>query len=190
MTTEFEQIVSSAPQIVQVKLNELKTLRERPDAHPEPSTFHHIQIVTERLMQTENPSLVCAAVLHDICKLDVMSINPETGYPTTPHHADKAVILIRDKSNGVQDWIVSQGGDPVLVETIVDYHMSYRRKIESMDGAIEEGNPERIARKSKKLNKDREKINQKHVDATACLDVFIRADDMLKPFAFAGLLLK
>ena len=82
----FQQLISTAPSIVQSKLEELKTLRERPDYHPEPSTFHHIEIVTNRLIQTGDPDLIMAGILHDICKLDCKKINPKTGHPTSPGH--------------------------------------------------------------------------------------------------------
>ena len=77
-------LMVGAPNIVQDKLEDLKTLRERPDFHPEPSTFDHIYIVTERLMETNDMDLVLAGLLHDICKLDCMKINPRTGWPTSP----------------------------------------------------------------------------------------------------------
>ena len=43
----FRDIIQTAPHIVQRKLEQLKFLRERPDFHPEPSAFHHIEIVTK-----------------------------------------------------------------------------------------------------------------------------------------------
>ena len=70
----FQSLIQSAPHIVKRKLEQLKFLRERPDYHPEPSAFHHIQIVTERLQATENPNLILAGILHDICKLDNFKI--------------------------------------------------------------------------------------------------------------------
>jgi hypothetical protein len=122
----FQSIISTAPEIVQRKLEELKTLRERPDFHPEPSTFHHIEIVTDRLIQTGDPDLIMAGVLHDICKLDCKTINPKTGNPTSPGH-DKAACELIHNSREIRQWITDNGADWRNVAAIVNGHMRFHQ---------------------------------------------------------------
>jgi hypothetical protein len=122
----FIELISTAPQIVKEKLEQLKTLRERPDYHPEPSTFHHIEIVTERLMQTGDPDLIMAGVLHDICKLDCKRINPKTGNPTSPGHDTAAFDLIKE-TPAIQSWITDNGADPHIVAHICLGHMRFHQ---------------------------------------------------------------
>ena len=122
----FQQLISTAPPIVQSKLEELKTLRERPDYHPEPSTFHHIEIVTNRLIQTGDPDLIMAGILHDICKLDCKKINPKTGHPTSPGH-DQAAFDLIFTSSSIKDWIRNNGGDEVNVALICKGHMRFHQ---------------------------------------------------------------
>lgn len=122
----FQSIIETAPQIVKDKLNELKTLRERPDYHPEPSTFHHIEIVTDRLIQTGDPDLIMAGILHDICKLDCKIINPKTGNPTSPGH-DKAACELIHNNREIRQWITDMGADWRNVAAIVFAHMRFHQ---------------------------------------------------------------
>jgi hypothetical protein len=117
----FETLKESAPTLIKRKLVQLKTLRERPDFHPEPSTFEHIKIVTERLEQTGDINLILAGILHDICKLDVAKTNPKTGWPTSPGHEDAAHELIIHSSE-IIDWIFQNGGNWLTVANIVKNH--------------------------------------------------------------------
>ena len=127
MTNTFEQIIETAPHIVKRKLEQLKFLRERPDFHPEPSAFHHIKIVTERLIPTGDPDLILAGVLHDICKFDTVRENPKTGWPTSPGHDDAAFALIHDMNNEVFTWIHENGGNPFRVADICKAHMRFHQ---------------------------------------------------------------
>ena len=122
----FLSIIESAPDIVQVKLQQLKTLRERPDYHPEPSTFHHIEIVTNRLIQTGDQDLIFAGILHDICKLDCKTINPKTGHPTSPGH-DKAAHDLIHNNREIRQWITENNADWRIVSDIVFAHMRFHQ---------------------------------------------------------------
>jgi hypothetical protein len=119
-------LMVGAPNIVQDKLEDLKTLRERPDFHPEPSTFDHICIVTERLMETNDMDLVLAGLLHDICKLDCMKINPRTGWPTSPGHAEAAARLILDNPE-IMKWIAELEADVDTVAELCKHHMRFHQ---------------------------------------------------------------
>jgi hypothetical protein len=123
---EFQQLITTAPAIVQEKLEQLKTLRERPDYHPEPSTFHHIEIVTNRLTQTGDPDLIMAGMLHDICKLDCVKIHPKSGHPTSPGHDIAAFDLIKE-TPAIQNWIMDNGADPHIVAHICLAHMRFHQ---------------------------------------------------------------
>lgn len=122
----FEKLIETSPAIVKKKLEELKTLRERPDYHPEPSTFHHIEIVVNRLIQTGDPDLIMAGMLHDICKLDCAKINPRNGHPTSPGHDIAAFDLIKETPK-IQQWIMDNGADPHIVAHICLGHMRFHQ---------------------------------------------------------------
>ena len=126
MLQKFEQIIETAPHVIKRKLEQLKFLRERPDFHPEPSAFHHIKIVTERLIPTGNMNLILAGVLHDICKFDTVRENPKTGWPTSPGHDDAAYSLISD-DDSIQSWIRLQGGEVHAVANICKAHMRFHQ---------------------------------------------------------------
>jgi hypothetical protein len=122
----FTQIVDTAPHIIKRKLEQLKFLRERPDFHPEPSAFHHIQIVTDRLIPTGNPNLIMAGVLHDIAKFDTVKQNPKTGFPTSPGHDDVAFTLIMDNMQ-VRAFCTQNNADPDTVALICKNHMRFHQ---------------------------------------------------------------
>jgi hypothetical protein len=122
----FTQIIDTAPHIIKRKLEQLKFLRERPDFHPEPSAFHHIQIVTDRLIPTGNPNLIMAGVLHDIAKFDTVKQNPKTGFPTSPGHDDVAFTLVMDNMQ-VRAFCTQNNADPDTVALICKNHMRFHQ---------------------------------------------------------------
>lgn len=122
----FQEITQTSPHLIKRKLEQLKFLRERPDFHPEPSAFHHIQIVTDRLILTGNTNLILAGVLHDICKLDTVKMNEKTGWPTSPGHDDAAHDLILNDQS-IQDWIRQQGGKVIYVANLCKFHMRFHQ---------------------------------------------------------------
>lgn len=119
---EFLEIIRTLPTHLRFKLRDLKEMRERPDFHPEPSVFHHINIVTDRAIQLGDPDIICAAILHDIHKKDTMMINEKTGHPTSPGH-DKFAhrTILRDLD--VREWVEEFGADPEIVAGICGDHM-------------------------------------------------------------------
>jgi hypothetical protein len=160
----FESLIESAPTLIKRKLVQLKFLRERPDFHPEPSTFEHIRIVTERLEQTENIDLILSGILHDICKLDVVKENSKTGFPTSPGHEDAAFDLIIHNSE-IIDWIFQNGGNWNRVAHIVKNHGRIHQLPEM--------------RESKRLKNIQE---WKELEIWESLQIFGHADDMLQEF--------
>ena len=118
----FDQIIQGLPPHISLKLQDLKTMRERPDYHPEPSAFHHIEIVTSRAIQIGDPDLIMSAIFHDIHKLDTMKINQKTGWPTSPGHDTWAFNTVTNDSH-LRDFISSHGADPDTVATICGEHM-------------------------------------------------------------------
>lgn len=122
MPFDFDSIVWTAPQIVKDELDKNKTLRERPDYHPEESAYEHIRIVTERLSDTKDMTLVMSGVFHDIMKAALARPNPKTGWPTSPGHGESAALFI-DAHEEIQKWILAQGADLTKVKDICYYHM-------------------------------------------------------------------
>jgi hypothetical protein len=126
MNRTFEEIVKTTPGIVKKKLEQLKFLRERPDFHPEPSAYHHIKIVTERLIQTGDNDLIMAGVLHDIAKFDTVKENPKNGFPTSPGHDIEAYNLIMNRIE-IQEWIHENDASIHKVANICKNHMRFHQ---------------------------------------------------------------
>lgn len=122
----FLDLIKTAPHTVLRKLEQLKFLRERPDFHPEPSAFHHIQIVTDRLIPLGDPDLILAGVFHDICKFDTVKMNEKTGWPTSPGHDQAAHDLILSDQS-IQDFIRQNGGKVITVANICKAHMRFHQ---------------------------------------------------------------
>lgn len=161
---DFKELFNGLPQVVQYKLNSLKRLRERPDYHPEGSTYEHVRIVAERALKWGNIDLVCVAIFHDICKLDTVKLNPKTGLPTSPGHEFAAVQWVSNTPEAL-DWILSIGGDLKRVLAICENHM----KIHQLE----------VMRPNKR---DRYISTWKDLGIYEDLVVFGRMDNMLKEF--------
>jgi len=123
---QFINIIQTAPHIIKRKLEQLKFLRERPDYHPEPSAYHHIEIVTNRLIPTGNPNLIMAGILHDIAKFDTVKMNEKTGWPTSPGHDDVAFQLVTDNMQ-VRSFCVQNNANPDIVALICKNHMRFHQ---------------------------------------------------------------
>ena len=122
----FIQIIDTAPHIIKRKLEQLKFLRERPDFHPEPSAFHHIQIVTDRLIPTGNPNLILSNVKYLLSWFDTVKQNPKTGFPTSPGHDDVAFALVMDNMQ-VRAFCTQHNADPDTVALICKNHMRFHQ---------------------------------------------------------------
>lgn len=118
----FQEIIDTLPTHILDKLYELKDMRERPDYHPEPSVFHHIEIVTKRAIEYGDKNLICSAIFHDIHKKDTMKINPKTGHPTSPGH-DKWARKTIENDGDVRKWIIDFGACPDVVGGVCGDHM-------------------------------------------------------------------
>ena len=167
----FESLIESTPTLVKRKLVQLKSLRERPDFHPEPSTFEHIKIVTQRLEQTGDINLILSGILHDICKLDVVKENQKTGFPTSPGHEDAAFELITHNSE-IIDWIFKNGGNWFKVANIVKNH-----------GRIHQLPEMREAKRLKNIQE------WKELEIWESLQIFGNADNMLQEFNLENVML-
>ncbi len=118
--------ITRPPHSVVSRLDLLKTLRERPDFHPEASAYEHIKIVTERLIPTEDPDLIMAGALHDLFKYDTVRINPKNGFPTCPgHDTEVAKFILREKD--VQEWIETIGANVETVANLCRDHMRFHQ---------------------------------------------------------------
>jgi len=122
----FQQLIDTAPHIVQRKLEQLKFLRERPDFHPELSAFEHIKIVTTRLLVTNDMNLIMAGIFHDICKFDTVKMNEKTCWPTSPGHDAAAFNLVME-NNQVRAFCVTHGANPDIVALICKNHMRFHQ---------------------------------------------------------------
>jgi hypothetical protein len=118
----FNDIINGLPHHFWNKLQDLKTMRERPDFHPEENVFEHIRIVTERCINFGDPDLIMAGIFHDIHKLDTAKVNPKSGWPTSPGH-DKWAQKTIEKDKDVRQFIIDFGADPDIVAGICGQHM-------------------------------------------------------------------
>jgi hypothetical protein len=119
----FDEIISNAPSEVQQHIEELKTLRERPDHHPEESCWHHVKIVLERCLLIGDPDLVMTALFHDIGKVKTNIGHPKTGWPSAPDHPDYAAEMVDKHSH----WIYMFGATPAHVKWLCLNHMKAKR---------------------------------------------------------------
>jgi hypothetical protein len=122
----FEEIENKAPEKIKRKLEQLECLNERPDYHPEPNTYEHIKIVTNRLIKFGEINLIMAGFYHDICKFDTAKLNPKTGYPTSPGHDKWAEKLILTDEY-VQFHLNYFGADKDKVAEICAQHMRIKQ---------------------------------------------------------------
>lgn len=150
----FEEILNKAPKEIQELILELKTLRERPDYHPEPNAYCHVKIVVTRLIDTGDINLILSALLHDSGKLVMNKPNIKTGFPSAPGHDKFGAQLALKYSN----WIIEMGGDPNIVSWICEQHMRIKQ-LPNM-----------------KKNKQEELLLHKYFDK---LVIFTKADSML-----------
>lgn len=116
------QVFSNAPQWFMEQCFELKNLRERPDYHPEPSCWDHINEVAYRAHLIGNVNLILTAWLHDSFKLILNKTNPKTGWPSAPGHDKAAARLVRTNRD-IQCWIIYCGGDIECVAWLCEQHM-------------------------------------------------------------------
>ena len=124
--TNFDTLLASAPQSVKDMLEGLKGLRENPEYHPEPNTFEHTRIVTERLVDTGDIDLIVSGFFHDLFKLKTQTINEATGFPSSPLHDVEVAAFIRRDAE-VQSFISAQGADVEVVAFICEQHMRVKR---------------------------------------------------------------
>jgi len=118
----FQSLIPLLPQHIQDKLEELKSMRERPDYHPEPSVWHHIEIVTNRCIKFGDKDLIMAGIFHDIHKLDTMKVNPKSGFPTSPGHDGWSRKTVQTDES-VRKCIIDFGADPDTVAGLCGQHM-------------------------------------------------------------------
>ena len=132
----FEQALEFAPNVILRKLEQLKFLRENPKYHPEDSVYDHTQIVYERCQfenedRSDNPVLRLAAIMHDICKFDVVKMN-DLYQPTCPNHEKDAAQLMNTLwgTSEYQWWCSMLGVNDVYLHqqalSIVQYHMAIK----------------------------------------------------------------
>lgn len=124
MGINFEEIVKDAPNVVTDRLDECKEIRENPKYHPEESVYEHLKIVTERVNIVNNNDLIMSAVLHDLCKVDVLGVNKKTGYPTSYGH-ERSIYNLIQSDESLRDWIESKGCDVNRVALICKNHMRF-----------------------------------------------------------------
>lgn len=133
--TFFEKLIEDAPANVLAKLEELKTLRERPEYHPEPSTYEHIKIVVNRLAETGDADLILTGLFHDLFKLDCVIIRDvvdESGaptgetFPSSPGHEDEAEKFVTSDEE-TRAFIRAKGGNPDVVAFLCGQHMRVKR---------------------------------------------------------------
>lgn len=102
-------------------LNNTKDFKDHPTWHPENSLYHHILLVTYRAYVFYNePNLVMAGLLHDICK--PIGAIWHDGYQRNVYHAKQAYDLIQSNDD-IKYLIKSNGADYEIVSLICKHHM-------------------------------------------------------------------
>lgn len=171
----FEELLSICPIDIIEKLEELKTLKERKDFHPEGNTYEHIRIVTERLMKTDNINLILAGLFHDICKLDAAKFN----YESKIDISEKDFEILKAEAD-----TKTYGHEFLAKKYIIDNHITF---IESLGGSVEsiiEIVVHHMKIKQMDNMRDFKKEEIKKLKNYKELLIFKEADNMLKLFNY------
>lgn len=152
----------------------LALMQDRKDYHPEKNVMEHIRIVTERLLSLSNVTieekfiLAMAGVFHDIGKWETKQINPKSGAWTSPGHefyGGKCFLRNRNYAADVARKFHSNlrltAKMEEAIKWIIDNHMK-AKQIHVM--------------KASKVEALKSNPNY-HL-----LEIFTKADSMLKPF--------
>lgn len=96
--------------------------KQNPQYHPEGNSLKHIITVIRRAYREygNDPTMIMAALFHDLGKMQTYAINPKTGQPTAHGHDKVSADLV----NRYREYIESfEGVDFEDVEKIVKNHM-------------------------------------------------------------------
>lgn len=168
----FDEILERAPQHIKDLYADLEDLGERKDYHPEDSTSEHIRIVTERLRETNDMTMVMSGLFHDLGKYIAAKREKQNNFVTEDEDWLKRKKNAELKSYGHEfvgaklvrenfAWILDMGAEPDDVEEIVANHM----RIKQMH----------------KMKKTKQEL-MKQLKNYERLLVFSRADNMLEEF--------
>lgn len=159
-------------------VEENKSLRERPEYHPEESAFIHIGKVfiracyfagyeflhcnlTSRPVETTDNkvlALVVTALMHDMFKMRTLKYHPVHGYPQCPGHDKKAAEYFRNTQRNILQFSDELSD---TIEWLIANHMRIAQ--------IDEMRPHKQAEL------------RDHPDFKY-LEIFHQMDNMLKPF--------
>lgn len=159
--TQWDNYIADLPDFILEYLEKLKSIKERPDFHPESingSALDHVKIVFNRAEKTKNLDLILAAIFHDLGKVDTVRVNQKTGYNMTPGHEFVSTKILENPE--VIHYIDELGGHYDKIKFIVSNHMRMHQ--------LSNMKPEKQqALRSSPYFKD--------------LEIFSRMDDMLNP---------
>ena len=115
----WDELESTAPDILKELLETLKLHKENPKYHPESSAYEHIKIVTERLIKTGDMDLVMAGFFYDLGKLSTAAKSEDGNWNISHgHEYISAKLVLRYKN-----WVQEMGANPYVVHEIVKNHM-------------------------------------------------------------------
>lgn len=118
-------------------LQATKNCLEHPIYHPESVLSNHIKIVGLKALFLKNKELICAAILHDICKpiqgeyADIDGIK----YWTNKNH-DKGAFDLIHNDDDIRYWIKQTGANIDNVANICLHHMNCKQEIIKKDKDI------------------------------------------------------
>lgn len=114
----FDQLYHKAPIEIQRLIDFSKVVEQSAKWHPEIYVYNHIQIVTERAIETGDINLVVAAFFHDLGKITT-TIKREDGKITSYNHEFISTQLVEK----YRYWIEQLGADFSIVHYVVKEHM-------------------------------------------------------------------
>jgi len=118
MKNRFHELLILCPEVLKSRIEDLRSIEQRPDFHPEGNVYVHTQIVVNRLARYQDLDLSWAAMFHDIGK-DETTKPDDKGVLQAIGHEDVSANLVAEYGL----FLESQGTDPKRVFQIVKQHM-------------------------------------------------------------------
>ena len=119
-TYQFKILYDKAPKELQNEIDNSKTIEQSKKWHSEGNVFIHTRLVTNRLHNTYyDINLTLSGFFHDLGKIRTTIWDEDKESWTAHGHEDDSVSIV----HSYNDWIEEMGGNPKIIEFVVQNHM-------------------------------------------------------------------
>ena len=117
---EFQILYDKAPDKLKEEIDATKHIEQSPKWHPEGDVYIHTRLVTNRLHNCYHDiNLTLSGLLHDLGKVRTTIWDDDKETWTAHGHEDDSAKI----ANTYKNWIIKMGGDPKIVDFIIQNHM-------------------------------------------------------------------